>query len=266
MKTILVLLLFSTLGFAQSRFDGTWVAKMDSVRLPSKPEIYQLQNGKYECETCIPKISVPADGNDHHVAGSPYFSSIAVRVVNHQNIQITEKQRGELVYSETDSLSPDQNYLTEKISDSSAPRGEPVTAEEAFQRVGQTPPGANPISGSWQAEKIVDVSSNALTVTYLRIKDGLKASNPGGEGYSAKFDGKDYPIQGAPDHSTVSLKRINANTIVETDKLAGRPHYVLRLTISHDGNSMRVTETDLERGTKTIFTMDKASSAQARVQ
>jgi hypothetical protein len=242
---------------AQSPFNGTWVAKLDSVQLPQKPEVYLLQNGIYECQSCVPQINVKADGKDYPVAGSPYFSTVAVQVIDNNNIQITEKQRDKVVYAETDTVSANGSALTQKITDSSAPNGQPVTGEETFRRVAQGPAGASPISGSWQAESLKNISENGITVTYQSTADGLKASNPTGEGYSAKFDGKEYPVQGAPAHNTVSLKRVKANTIIETDELDGRVHYTLRMTVLPDGKTMRVTETDMERGTKTVYLMER---------
>jgi hypothetical protein len=193
-----VLLLFPTLALAQSPFDGTWVAKLDSVQLPKKPEIYSLQNGTYECESCVPKIKVKADGEDHHVAGSPYFSSIAVQVKDSNDLQITEKKNDKVVYAENDAVSPDGKTLTQKIEDTSAPNGEVVSGEEIFERVGERPAGADAISGSWQATSLKSLSENGITVTYQSTADGLNASTPGGEGYVAKFDGKAYPVEGAP--------------------------------------------------------------------
>jgi hypothetical protein len=254
-----VLLLVSASSLAQSPFDGTWVAKLGSIQFSQKPEIYSLQNGTYECQTCVPKLNVKADGKDYPVAGSPYFSTVAVQVIDNNSIRITEKHKGKVVYEELDTVSPDGNTLTQKITDSSAPNGQPVTAEEVFARVNQVPAGTSPISGAWQPETLKDVSQNGITVTYQSTRDGLNASNPTGEGYSAKFDGKEYLVHGAPAHNTVSLKRVKKNTIRETDRLDGRVHYVLRMTVLPDGKTMRVTETDMERGTKTVYTMVKKS-------
>ena len=256
---LLVLLLFPTIVFAQSPFDGTWVAKLDSVHFPKQPEVYSLLNGTYKCTSCIPKIEVKADGKDYPIAGSPYFSTVAVRPIEDNGIEITEKQGNKIVYSETDTVSPDGNTLTEKIVDSSALRGNPVAGEKTYKRVGEGLIESSPISGSWQAEGLKGMSENGISISYQTIPHGLKAWNPNGEGYSAKFDGKQYPILGEPVRETVSLKRVKANTILETDKLDGRAHYILRMTVSKDGHSMRVTETDMERGTKTAYTMEKKS-------
>lgn len=59
-----------------------------------------------------------------------------------------------------DNVSADGNTLTEKIADSSAPNGQPVTGEETFKRVSQGPAGANTISGPWQAESLKDISDD----------------------------------------------------------------------------------------------------------
>lgn len=260
MKIVLpAFLLFPAMLLAQSPFDGTWVAKLDSIRFPQKPEVYRLQSGTYECTSCVPQINVKADGKDYPVAGSPYFSTVAIQVIDNSSIQITEKHKDKVVYTESDTVSPDGNTLTQEIVDSSAPNAQPVTGEEMFKRVSQSPSGASPISGSWQPQSLKDISENGITVTYQSIPDGLKASNPTGEGYSAKFDGREYPVQGAPAHNTVCLKRVKANTILETDKLDGRVHYKLRMTVLPGGKTMTVMESDMERGTKTVYTMEKKS-------
>lgn len=256
MKGLLIAgLLQAAALIAQSPFDGTWVAKLDTIRFSQRPEMYLLENGTYECSSCVPLIKVKADGKDYPVAGSPYFSTVAVRIINDRSVEITERQNDRIVYSETDTVSPDESTLVQKVSDLASSNGEPVSAVVGLKRVSQGPVGSSPISGSWQQDEIKSASENGISVTYRSTHDGLTALNPGGEGYTAKFDGRDYPIQGEPAHNTVSLKRINANTIVETDKQDGMIHYRLRLAVSPDGRSMEVTETDRERGTQMTYTM-----------
>ena len=84
-------------------------------------------------------------------------------------------------------------------------------------------------------------------------------SDQNGYSYDAKFDGKDYPTQGDPGHTMVSLKRIGARTIEETDKRDGKVVGVYRMTVSSDGKSIDVEYTNKERGTTTTFTMEKQS-------
>jgi hypothetical protein len=254
----LLLLLPATL-LAQSPFDGTWVAKVEEAQLPEKPEVYLMQNGMYECSSCMPKIKVKADGKDYPIAGSPYCNMVGVRVIDDNSIELTEKQGSKVVYSETDEVSADGATLSQKMTDSAAPEGQPITGEGTYKRIGVRPAKANAISGTWQAHKIKITSENGITVTYRSVPGGLQASNPGGEGYDAKFDGKEYLIHGDPVHGTVSLKQVDAHTIVETDSEEGVVHYRLVMAVSPDGKSMKVTETDRERGTTTTYTMEKKS-------
>jgi hypothetical protein len=255
----LILLLWPSALLAQSPFDGTWVANLESVQFSNRPEAYLLQNGMYACSSCVPNVRIKADGKDHPVSGSPYFSTLAVEVVDDHNVQITEKQGARVVYSEMDTVSPDGSTLTQKIVDSASASGQPVRAEEVYSRAEEGPGGSHAISGSWQVQQIKSASNNAITVTYHSTADGMQALNPKGEGYDAKFDMREYPIKGDPAHAMVCLKRINANTIVETDKQEGAPHYKVRMAVSTDGKSMKVEEWDLERGTKMAYTMEKKS-------
>ena len=50
-----------------------------------------------------------------------------------------------------------------------------------------------------------------------------------------KYDGKDYPISGSADFDTLSLKRIDGNTIESTQKKAGKVTGKTVRTISSDG-------------------------------
>lgn len=254
---LLMLFLFPGSLAAQSLFDGTWVAKPETARLPTRPEVYALRNGVYECESCVPRINTNADGKDYAIAGSTYFSTISIHVVDDHSVEITEKLKDKIVYKELDQVSADGNTLRQDDADFAAPNGEAVVAEETFQRIGAASADANAVTGRWQAQKIKFNSQNGATVTFHSTAQSLAASNPGGEGYDAKFDGKEYPVKGDPSHSTVSLKRINEHTIVETDREDGTVHYTVRMRVARDGKSMKVTETDRERGTKMTYSLEK---------
>jgi hypothetical protein len=61
--------------------------------------------------------------------------------------------------------------------------------------------------------------------------------------YVAFYDGKDYPVRYAEGYDTVSLKRIDANTVECTYKKNGIVVSTSRRTVSADGASMTVTAT-----------------------
>ena len=59
--------------------------------------------------------------------------------------------------------------------------------------------------------------------------------------YTVKYDGKEYPVPGAP-WDTTSLKQIDANTITfEVKKTGGKYHATGRTVISKDGKTMTTT-------------------------
>lgn len=256
MKKFLVLLLFfPCMLAAQSPFDGTWMTKLDTAQLPSKPDRYTLDKGMYECFTCVPAIKIKADGTDQKVAGHPYFDTLAVHAVDDHTVEITSKKDGKTMATETESISSDGDTLTERFVDNS--EAKPVTGEGTYIRVGKGPAGSHLYSGSWRIQKVNDISSNGLTVAYEGTENGLKMSDPNGESYDAKFDGKEYPIEGDVGHTMVILKRIGNDTIEETDKRDGKVVGVSRMTVAKDGKSIQVMYTDKLHGTTTRATMEK---------
>ena len=59
--------------------------------------------------------------------------------------------------------------------------------------------------------------------------------------YTAKYDGKEYPVTGQP-WDTISFKRIDANTYTtEIKKAGGKHHTTGRTVISKDGKTMTLT-------------------------
>ena len=252
----LVLLASATL-FAQTPFDGTWMTKLDTAQFPTKPDKYTLTNNKYECLTCVPKVEVKADGTDQKVTGHPYYDTVAVKIVDASSVEIIEKKDGKVMYTDKYTLPADGKTLTDNFTDNSGTQ--PVTGEITSTRVSAGPAGAHAMSGAWRTSKVNTISSNGLTVTYQGTADGLKMSDPNGNSYDAKFDGKEYPINGDPGRTMVTLKRIGNDTIEETDKRDGKVVGIYRMTVSSDGKQIHAQYTDKERGTTTSFTMEKKS-------
>lgn len=250
-------LLVSGVVFAQTPFDGTWMTKLDTAKFPTKPDKYNLNNNMYECLTCVPKVSVKADGTDQKVTGHPYYDTIAVKIVNASSVEIVEKKDGKVMLNDTATVSSDGKALTDKWTDNTGTQ--PINGETMSTRVASGPAGSHALSGSWRTEKINSISDNGLTITYQGTENGLKMSDPNGNSYDAKFDGKDYPVNGDPGHTMVSLKRIGNDTIEETDKRDGKIVGVFRMTVSKDGKSIQGEYNDKQHGTKTTFSMEKKS-------
>jgi len=256
MKKLLALLVFvPSFLFAQSPFDGTWVSDPGAAQFSKKPHTYVLEKGMYTCSTCVPKINVKADGKDQAVSGSNYFNTVAVREVDANTTEEVDKKDGKIMYKDTMTVSADGKTLTDKFEDDSEDK--PVTGEMIRSRISKGPAGSHAISGSWRTEKMANMSSNGLTATLQSTPNGMKYSDNNGQSYDVKFDGKDYPIQGDPGQTMVSLKKVDANTLEETDKRNGKVVNTARITVSADGKKMTYAGHDKEQDREYTFVMNK---------
>jgi hypothetical protein len=230
---------------AQSSFDGTWKVDLSST-MPTKVNVWLLQNGTYRCTSCIPTIEVKADGRDQEVTGQPY-DTISVKVMDHQTVEEIEKKDGQIVSDEKFNISPDGNTATDEFAN----------WKISMVRVAKGPSGSHALSGSWKPVKMESISDKELLITYKIEGDVLSMSRPTGESFSAKLDGTDAPYKGDPDTNGVSVKRIDKNTIEETDKFNGKALSIARMTVAPDGKSMTVSSKDVQDGTTNQLTMRK---------
>ena len=114
--------------------------------------------------------------------------------------------------------------------------------------------GADQLSGTWSmnAEKSMyspGPPPKSLTVVIESDENNYKVDATGTDGdgkpihvqYSAKFDGKDYPATGIANADTVSVKRIDANTVETLQKKDGKVVMTVTTKVSADGKSRTST-------------------------
>jgi hypothetical protein len=232
-------------SIAQTSFNGTWKVDFNPA-MPKKINVWLLQNGSYKCTSCSPIVDVRADGKDQPVKGQPY-DTISVRIVDSRTVEEIEKKNGSVVSYEKFTVSHDGNTVTDEFGN----------WKLIMSRVEKALVGAHELSGSWQPLKMESISDNELLVTYKLEGEVFSMSRPTGQSYSAKLNGADAPYKGDSDTNGVALKRIDNNTIEETDKLNGKVVSVTRLTVAPDGKSMTVSVKDLQDGSTNQFAMQK---------
>ena len=246
-------LLLPLLASAQSAFDGTWKVDMNKVDFSRKPDVYLLQNGIYECKSCVPPIKVKADGQDQPVSGHPYYDSIAVKVINDHEIEETDKKDGKVVATSKTTVSSDGKTAMFEFSDSSNTNAAPVTGKGEAERVAKGPTGSNAVSGSWRTTKMENISDNAITWTYKVDGDMLTMTTPTGQTFTAKMDGTEAPMKGDPGVTTVSVKMMGKDTLEETDRRNGKVISIVKSTVSSDGKTMKIDSDDKQRGSTMKF-------------
>jgi hypothetical protein len=236
MKGLLILaLLAPTTLSAQNALDGTWRVDPKTTQFVGT-EKFSLQDGVYRCDSCYPKIEVKADGQDQKVSGSPYFDAVSVRATDDHSIEIVSKKNGKVVGTEKMTASADGKELTSEFTYVTE-GGQSGGGKYGSTRVGAVPAAASKISGEWQPGPLQSATENMVVVTYKVSGDGLSMSDLNGTSYSAKFDGKDYPLKGDPGVTTVALKKIDANTVEETYKLDGEMVSANRITVAPDAKT-----------------------------
>ena len=110
-------------------------------------------------------------------------------------------------------------------------------------------------SGTWKMNPAKSKFSpgpaqKSLTLKIEADEKGVKLDGEGVNGddsplhvqYEAKFDGKDYPASGLPSGAdTIVIKRVDANTIVSTQKKGGKVIMTVTSKVSADGKTRTST-------------------------
>jgi hypothetical protein len=92
------------------------------------------------------------------------------------------------------------------------------------------------------APKSITVKIDSDADNIKLSSDGIDAAgNPTHVEYTAKYDGKDYPITGVPNADTVALERIDASTTESTVKKAGQVVMTVRSVVAKDGKTRTST-------------------------
>lgn len=241
-------LLNPSAAVAQSRIAGTWKIDANTLAatMPKGQFVWLVNGGVYECKSCTPPIRVHADGRDQPTPGQAY-DTISVAIVDDRTIRLIEKKHGQVVSDEKFTVSADGNTVTDEFAN----------WKVSMRRTANAPTGAHVISGQWQPFRLESTSDRGLLIAFRLDGDTVEMSRPTGESYAAKLDGTDARYNGEPRFNSVSVKRIDANTLEETDKFNGRVLVVSRMTVSADGETMTIAVRDLESGTSAQFAAKK---------
>lgn len=234
--------------FAASPFEGTWRIDASTVDLHMKPAKFELMNGTFSCPDCLTPIpSVKADGSDQKLTGTDAFDTVSVKVIDARTVDQTFKKAGKTREVMRITASEDGAHRTVRFTLYPENGSAPLNEEMTEVLVEKGPAGSHAISGTWGGQKLASISGNATT-TYKEIPGGLSMTSTSGMSFTAKFDGKDYPIQGSPTVDTVSLKLIDDHTIDATLKHTGKVVEVQHMVIDAGGKTGTVTEENKSSG------------------
>ena len=254
-KLLSLILLLPIFAWAADPFDGTWKINISQPTTPQNEDaVVVLQNGTFQCISCNPKINIKADGTDQAVPPeTKEYDMMALKIINDKAVETTAKKDGKVVRTTKNTISADGKTSTIEITNYPEPNRQPFKYKLTYIRVAEGRAGSHAISGTWRMQNL----NAALTVTFKNTPDGLMQSGPTGQSFTAKFDGKDYPVKGTTAGTTVSLNKVNERTIDETSKQNGKTVGVAHMTVSADGKTITMVMEDKEQGTTTTLTGTK---------
>ena len=158
------------------------------------------------------------------------------------------------MFTEVDAVSPDGDTLTQLVKDTT--EAETVTIETHNRRIAKAPAGSHAISGSWRAYE-TGRSRNGSITQYQCTADTFGAKTALGEKFSAKFDGKDYPVEDDPAGTVVSAKLLNPREVELTTKRNGKVVAIKRMSVALDGKSIHVVFRNEDGKTISVFDLQK---------
>ncbi|MEJ6022323.1 hypothetical protein [Ramlibacter sp. PS4R-6] len=245
---------FPWLSHAQGHIDGVWKTDARSFTAPSKPSSYLLKDGQYTCFTCAPKLKVKADGADQPVPGNPYLDSMAVKVIDDAAVEMTARKGGRVLSTGKVSVSADGKTMLREMRYQEA-NGSSSSSTEKLTRVGPPPKEAHPISGTWKFSNYEWLSDE--TSTFKTAAGVLSMNGSDGMSYDAPLDGTRVPVKNSPGTDMVSVRYKGGSTWEETSYRGNKVIWVNTLVVSPDGEKMKVTWDDRERGVKGTYTMSR---------
>jgi hypothetical protein len=235
---LLTLIVLSPQGFAQSVFNGTWRPDPEVYSSARKPDVVELANGYYDCQTCTPPYKIKADGLDQAISGNPYYDSLSITTVDQRKVMKTAKKSGKTIAESEIVVSADGKTATERQTVYfMAPR--PIEMTTRSLRVSAGSLGSHLISGTWRATD-AEVSNHAEDTIFKISGDTLEMSDRMGRSFAAKLDGTEAPYKGSDEFSSVTLKKIDDHTIEESDRRGGKVVKISLWSIGHDGMTMHV--------------------------
>ncbi|MFD1610654.1 hypothetical protein ACFSCW_02435 [Sphingomonas tabacisoli] len=232
---------------AKSPFDGKWVADLDT-QSGLATDIYLVADGSYACKSCTPPRAYPADGQPHAIPGAPDVISEAVTIAGPRTI-VTHIVSPALDRTTTMTVAPDDQSATYVSIDHRPGIKTALRTEYLARRTAPAPPGAHPVSGTWQGVRYVAVPAEVRT-TELRVDGGMFTyRTPLGTSFIARLGGDYVPIRTSYKSALLAaVRRVGDRQIEESVKQDGKLVAVRTFTVAPDGRTMEIATRNPDGG------------------
>jgi hypothetical protein len=237
---------------ADDPFVGEWKLDPAKSKLTDEMKVESAGGNKYAfdfgggtAETIV------TDGTDQPgLAGT----TLAVTVEGPDSWKVVRKKDGRMLLTANWKLSEDGNTLSDDYTEI-GPNGSNSNVKYVYQRTA----GTSGFAGTWES-----TSEQVNFVLMIQVRpyegDGLSIVNRSEEVIrSLKFDGKDYPIQGAnvPKGLVSSGRRVSDRNLQIADKINGKTVATEQIELSPDHKTLTMTKQAATRSKPNIFVFER---------
>ena len=234
-------------------FIGRWKLEGNRSRLPDQMNVQNKGDGRYAFVFGGDVETIAVDGTDQPGAGG---TSLSIKAETANTWIVQRKRDGRLLLRATWVLSKDGRTLTDHYRELESD-GSARSMEYIYRRTGQ----GSGFAGDWRSVKETMVSPFYLDVTAFD-SDGLSlAYLTDRRTKNMKFDGGDYPQSGpnAAPNASSAVRRLDARTLVITDKADGKVTATEDVVLSHDRNTLTITQHVIGREKPNVMVFHRVS-------
>ena len=248
---------------AASPFDGRWVDELKTQMGEAGFDTYLVSNGIYECGSCRPPRSYPADGRMRPVAGDRSVISESVAIPGPRTM-VTRTVDGEMTRVTTMTVAPNGLTATYVFLDQWPGLKKRLRTEYLAKRVAPAPAGAHAVSGSWLGVRYVEVPEEYRSVDLRETNGQFTRSNFRHGHYTARIGGPAVAVTGDGKNIYKALIRApDARTRIETILLNDKAVVVRTYSLSAGGKSMVTTVRQPQDGSTFTTTSHRESAVPA---
>ena len=229
-------LMAAALWAANDPFVGEWKLNPSKSKLSDVMKVESVGGNKYGFDFGggSPETIV-VDGTDQPGTGGTTLSVTSERP---DSWKVVRKKSGRILITAIWELSKDGKTLRDNFT-FIGPDGNSSNVKYVYQRTA----GTSGFAGTWEG-----TSETVDAVFVLKVQpyqgDGLSFITPSqGNTKNVKFDGKDYPNEGAnvSPGSVSSARRVNEHSLERTDKVGGKIVDTRQIELSSDLKTLTMT-------------------------
>lgn len=221
---------------AQSPFIGNWKLDPSKSRMPDEMKVQSKGGNTYAFDFGGVTETIVVDGSDQ--PGGYDGTLLSVKAEAPDTWIVERKKDGQLLLRATWKLSKDGSTLTDYYRGFDAD-GSTLSMDYVYQRAG----GGSGFAAEWQSVKETMNSPFSMQVKEFH-GDGLSFILPSEKKTkNVTFDGRESPNEGpnADPGASSSARRVDARTLVITDKAGGKVTDTEEIQLSADLNTLTMT-------------------------